>query len=366
MLMARESKSHDVRGFLQTTFSRVSAHTAGEILARVPWGRKAVRPRVLGANRAMAEELHKAIAATRLMSPPTNCLSPIGDELMRKGLVSFLNVIESEGDAGDENAQLELDTSDARPARRARKAAGTGKPPAKAAPASAPPTASTAPAEEGVEKIKGHDYFIATVTRAPKVYRGNPFQIEVGLAYGGSWPPDKAIDLFRFANRVPLLFQRGACGITDAVVRTDWRNYLLSQPKGSLPVGPMALLVHIASVWVPFTSESKEAVAHYPEIIKEIQLAAQECGRKLATFIRKRKAADYQAQRRSIFELYIEEVANAIGRMTGRKPGPIKKEFLEVAHKVTAAEMKAERAQKDLEARESRQKTRARPGARKR
>ena len=145
--------------------------------------------------------------------------------------------------------------------------------------------------EEGVEKIKGHNYFIATVTRPPKVYRGNPFQVEVGLAYGGSWPADKTIELFRFANRVPLLFQRGACGITEAIVRTDWRNYLLSQPKGSLPVGPMALLVHIASVWVPFTSESKEAVAHYPDIMKEIQLAAQECGRKLATFIRKRKAA---------------------------------------------------------------------------
>ena len=104
----------------------------------------------------------------------------------------------------------------------------------------------------------------------------------MGLAYGGSWPADKPIELFRFANRVPLLFQRGACGITEAIVKTDWRNYLLSQPKGSLPVGPMALLVHVASVWVPFTSESKEAVAHYPEIIREIQLAAQECGRKLA------------------------------------------------------------------------------------
>ena len=198
------------------------------------------------------------------------------------------------------------------------------------------------------------------MTRPPKVYRGNPFQVEVGLAYGGSWPPDKAIELFRFANRVPLLFQRGACGITDAIVRTDWRNYLLSQPKGSLPVGPMALLVHIASVWVPFTSESKEAVAHYPEITREIQLAAQECGRKLATFIRKRKAADYQAQRRSIFELYIEEVAAAIGRITGRKPDPIKKEFLDVAHKVTAAEMQQEQKAQELEAREARQKARPR------
>jgi DNA topoisomerase-6 subunit B len=351
MLMARESKSHDVRGFLQTTFSRVSAQAAGEILAKVPWGKKVVRPRVLATNRAMAEELHKAIAATRLMNPPTNCLSPIGDELMRKGLVSFLNVIESEGESADENAQLDLDSVAKKPAKKA------GKKGARAEPALALPDA---PPEEGVEKIKGHNYFIATVTRPPRVYRGNPFQVEVGLAYGGSWPADKTIELFRFANRVPLLFQRGACGVTEAIVRTDWRNYQLSQPKGSLPVGPMALLVHIASVWVPFTSESKEAVAHYPDIIKEIQLAAQECGRKLATFIRKRKAADYQAQRRSIFELYIEEVAAAIGKITGRKPGPIKRDFLKVAHQVTAAELEEEA--RDLEAPAS-PKAKARPAA---
>jgi DNA topoisomerase-6 subunit B len=355
MLMARESKSRDVRGFLQSTFSRVSPASAGEILAKVPWGRKPVRPRVLGENRALAEELHKAIAGTKLMSPPTNCLSPIGDELMRRGLVSFLHVIESEGGTEDENAQLDLDAVAMKSSRKAPAASGRSK-----AEAAAPATVPDAPPEEGVEKIKGHNYFIATVTRPPKVYRGNPFQVEVGLAYGGSWPPDKTIELFRFANRVPLLFQRGACGITDAIVRTDWRNYLLSQPKGSLPVGPMALLVHVASVWVPFTSESKEAVAHYPEITREIQLAAQECGRKLATFIRKRKAADYQAQRRSIFELYIEEVAGAIGRITGRKPDPIKKEFLEVAHKVTAAEMKQEQRALELEAREAKRKPRPR------
>jgi DNA topoisomerase-6 subunit B len=290
------------------------------------------------------------------MNPPTNCLSPIGDELMRKGLVSFLNVIESEGETVDENAQLDLDAAAMKPTRKAGRAgkAAKGEPAAAAVP--------DATSEEGVEKIKGHNYFIATVTRPPKVYRGNPFQVEVGLAYGGSWPPDKTIELFRFANRVPLLFQRGACGITDAIARTDWRNYLLSQPRGSLPVGPMALLVHVASVWVPFTSESKEAVAHYPDILKEIQLAAQECGRKLATFIRKRKAADYQAQRRSIFELYIEEVATAIGKITGRKPGPIRREFLKVAHKVTAAEMKEEEGALELEAQRARPKATARSG----
>ena len=360
MLMARESKSRDVRGFLQTSFSRVSSSAAGEILSKVPWGKKPLRPRVLGENRTLAEELHRALGETKLMSPPTNCLSPIGDELMRKGLVSFLNVIESEGDEADENTQLDLDGAGLKPTKKAAKAAAAK---AQARTAPEPQAVPDATPEEGVERIKGHNYFIATVTRSPKVYRGNPFQVEVGLAYGGSWPPDKTIELFRFANRVPLLFQRGACGITDAIVRTDWRNYLLSQPKGSLPVGPMALIVHIASVWVPFTSESKEAVAHYPDILKEIQLAAQECGRKLATFIRKRKAADYQAQRRSIFELYIEEVANAIGKITGKKPGPIRREFLKVAHKVTAAEMREEEAALEQEAKEGRSKAKARSEA---
>ena len=110
----------------------------------------------------------------------------------------------------------------------------------------------------------------------------------------------------------PLLFQRGACGITDAIVRTDWRNYQLSQPKASLPVGPMALLVHIASVWVPFTSESKEAIADYDEIRKEMKLALMECGRKLGTYLRKRQKMQREAARRDVFERYIGEISKAV------------------------------------------------------
>ncbi len=332
MLMAAESRSHDVKGFLGSAFSRVSPAVADEILKAAAFKGR-VRPRDLAEDRHLAESLHRAIQATKIMAPPTNCLSPIGDALMKKGLVSFLQVIESEGPEAEEEGQLDLDS-----AGKKRKSAKERRAEAAA------PEVPDAPPEEGVEKIKGHNYFIATVTRPPRVYRGNPFQVEVGLAYGGSWPADKPIELFRFANRVPLLFQRGACGVTEAVVKTDWRNYLLSQPRGSLPVGPMALLVHVASVWVPFTSESKEAVAHYPEIIREIQLAAQECGRKLATHIRKRQHADYQAQRRSIFELYIEEVAQALGKITGKSPAPIKREFLRVAEQVTEAELEEKEA----------------------
>jgi DNA topoisomerase-6 subunit B len=332
MLMAADSRSHDVKGFLQTSFSRVSSSVAGEIVGRAGLKGK-VRPRDLAEDRELADRLHRAIGETKIMNPPTNCLSPIGDELMRRGLVSFLNVIESEGPEGNGDAQLDLDHAAKKKASRKEKEAKAQA-----------PAVPDAPPEEGVEKIKGHNYFIATVTRTPRVYRGNPFQVEVGLAYGGSWPADKPIELFRFANRVPLLFQRAACGMTDAIVKTDWRNYLLSQPKGSLPVGPMALLVHIASAWVPFTSEAKEAVAHYPEITREIQLAAQECGRRLAAHIRKKQHADYQAQRRSIFELYVEEVAQAIHRITGRAKDPIKRDFLRIAQKVTEAELEKQDA----------------------
>ena len=109
------------------------------------------------------------------------------------------------------------------------------------------------------------------------------------------------ITLLRFANRVPLQYQQSACAIFKAVVDTSWKSYGLSQPRGGLPVGPMVLLVHIASVWVPFTSESKEAIAHYPEIIKEMKLALREVGRKLNAFLRRREKDRLQEKRRSIF-----------------------------------------------------------------
>jgi DNA topoisomerase VI B subunit len=102
------------------------------------------------------------------------------------------------------------------------------------------------------------------------VYRGNPFQVEVGVAYGGQLPADELMELYRFANRVPLQYQQSACAISKAVLSVDWRSYGLQQSRGALPTGPLVVSVHVASVWVPFTSESKEAVASYPEILKEL------------------------------------------------------------------------------------------------
>jgi len=254
--------------------------------------------------------IRRAIGATRLMSPPTTCLSPIGDELMRRGLVSFLSVIESEGEVGDENAQLDLDSASMKPTRKARKAKGGAEPASEPAPAEVP-------AQEGVEKIKGHDYFIATVTRSPKVYRGNPFQVEVGLAWGGDQSADELASLFRFANRVPLQYQQGACAVTKSVLQTNWRSYGLQQSRGALPTGPLTLLVHIASVWVPFTSESKEAVAGYDEIIKELKLALQDAGRQLGRYIRRGQREMDAARKRAYIEKYIPHIGIALQEILG-------------------------------------------------
>src|SRR5437867_8727831 len=181
------------------------------------------------------------------MAPPTNCLSPIGEALIFKGLA----------------ARVKAD-------------------------------------------------FVTSATRPPAVYRGNPFQVEVGLAYGGQLAAEELVEVYRFANRVPLQYQQSACAITKAVVTTDWRNYSLSQSKGAPPTGPMILFVHVNSVWVPFTSESKEAVAHYPEIVKELRLALQECGRRLGNFLRHRRRVADEMKKRSYIEQYIPLIGQAL------------------------------------------------------
>ena len=159
--------------------------------------------------------------------------------------------------------------------------------------------------------------FYAASSRSPAVYRGNPFQIEAALAYGGDLPVDDTARILRFANRVPLLYQQSACASFKAAVDTSWRSYELSQPKGSLPQGPLMIMIHMASVWVPFTSESKEAIADYDEIRKEMKLALQECGRKLGTYVRRRKRMDRQSLARDVLLRYIGEISKSCEGMTG-------------------------------------------------
>jgi DNA topoisomerase-6 subunit B len=179
--------------------------------------------------------------------------------------------------------------------------------------------------------------FYAASSREPDVYRGRPFQIESAIAFGGELPADDTARVIRFANRVPLLFQPSACSSFKAIVETGWRNYNLTQPRGSLPVGPLVIMLHMASVWVPFTSESKEAIADYDEIRKEMKLALMECGRKLGTYLRKREQMKRQEARRDVFQRYIGEISKAVSEINGTDRAKLYDVLLEQARKRTAA-----------------------------
>ncbi len=196
----------------------------------------------------------------------------------------------------------------------------------------APPATSVVPIGEEllIEGLKRRfpaaEFYIST-TRPPSVYRGNPFVVEVGLAYGGELPGDEPAEIMRFANRVPLQYQPKACAISESVYDTNWKSYNLPQPKGSLPVGPLAIAVHLASVWVPFTSEAKEAVAHYDDLLREMKLALQECGRKLGSHLRARDRELGEQRRLTLFQRYIPEVASAMAEILGGDKEKIEKSF---------------------------------------
>ena len=241
MQMFRDTEARNLAGCLRNDFSRVSPRVAAEICERAKISAKR-RPSEI--RREEADAIYKAIKQTKIMAPPTDCIAPIGEDLLLAAL----------------KAEVKAD-------------------------------------------------FYSAVTRRPTIYRGNPFLVEVGLAYGGEMSSDDSASVYRYANRVPLQYQQGACAITRAVSATNWKSYMLQHPKGALPIGPLLIMVHIASVWVPFTSESKDAVAQYPEIIKEFRFALQECGRKMTSYLRKQRRVADEAKKAAYIEKYIPQVA---------------------------------------------------------
>ncbi len=339
--MLQEHPRITLAQFLTQSFSRVSAGTARKLCEAAKLSTRATAGRL---GRGEADAIYRAIQETRIPPPATDCIVPIGEQRLLAGLRQVV------------------------------------------------------PGE-----------FFTAATRPPAVYRGNPFQIEAALAYGGG-PSAKRISrealgelagesdarsmrqflittfagvgsegadkilteakltprqspaklakkqldalheamqhvnaeegqsmtVLRFANRVPLQFQHAACAITQTILSTNWRSYGLSQSRGSLPSGPVTVMVHMASVWVPFTSESKEAIAHYPEIQKEIRLALQAVGRKLGMYLRRRLRVAQEGQRRNIFLRYLGEVASAVSQINGADRADLYEQLLSVAKRKTA------------------------------
>ncbi len=179
--------------------------------------------------------------------------------------------------------------------------------------------------KRGLRNVLGElrpEFFAPPVSRPPRVRGGFPFMVEIGLVYGGGLPADQPMQILRFANRVPLLFQQGACAITNAIASMDWRRYGLDQKGGSgVPVGPALVLVHVASTKVPFTSEAKEAVAEDPELDREITLALQASARHLRTHLTRMSRRDFASEKFAIIQRILPRLAEKTSHLLG-KPVP--------------------------------------------
>ncbi|ELZ20918.1 DNA topoisomerase VI subunit B [Natrinema limicola] len=234
--------------------------TARENVVEAVWDVMATVPddpplvRELNGDRDATSDLVDAMRATDIMAPPTRCLSPISEDLITAGL-------EKEFDAD----------------------------------------------------------FYASATRDAGVSGGDPFIVEAGIAYGGELPAEGTAEVMRFANRVPLVYQRGACATTDVVKTIGWRNYGLDQPGGSgLPNGPVVIMIHVASTNVPFTSESKDAIANVPEIEDEIELAIREAARELKSYLNKRRSMQKRRKKQNVLGKILPEMATKVAEVTGR------------------------------------------------
>jgi DNA topoisomerase-6 subunit B len=248
--MLRYTDRRRLTSFLTNEFARIGHKTAKEICAKAGIDPD-VNPGDL--SRDQAKRLLEAFKIVKITAPSTECLSPITEELIRKGL------------------EKEYDVD-----------------------------------------------FIATTTRDASVHTGNPFIVEAGIAYGGSLPKEERVDILRYANRVPLLYQQGGCASTHAVEKINWRNYELIQPGGSgIPQGPIVVLTHVASTNVPFTSESKEAIADIPEIIDEIELAVRDVARGLKNYLAKQKLLAKRKEKEEIIERVLPKLAEKVSEIKG-------------------------------------------------
>jgi DNA topoisomerase-6 subunit B len=315
--MLKDSSAGTTSQFLMTSFSRVSPAVAQAICKTAKISPRAQTKRI---GRQEADALYQAIQETKISAPATDCISPITETLMLKGLHHQLPgefyaaatrppavyrgnpfVIEVGlaygGSSPTHKVTLEtlselLEASDARSLRQFLLTTFDGV------------------GAAGAEKI---------VTQANLGIRQTPSKLsttEIAQLHDAmknvNLTEGQTMLVLRYANRVPLQFQPAACAITQSVIANNWRSYGLSQARGQLPVGPITLMVHMASVWVPFTSESKEAIASYPEILKELRLGLQAVGRKLAVYLNRRKKVQQEGERREIFLRYLGEVAGAV------------------------------------------------------
>ena len=250
--MLREAEERKMTSFLRHNFSGISMRAAREILEKAGLD-ESRQPRRIRAEEAQL--IVDSFQKVKVLNPPTDCLSPIEDLLIKKGLSKAID-----------------------------------------------------------------SRFASTATREPQVTQGNPFQVEVGLVFGGDLNSDSPIEILRFANRVPLMYQQGGCLLTKALESVDWKRYGLEQPGGrGIPKGPAAVLIHLASTNVQFTSEAKEAVAANEEVLEEIRRALLEVGRGLKNHLKKSSQRKKAQEKFELINVILPEISKKSSQLLDRE-----------------------------------------------
>ncbi|MDE0939094.1 MAG: DNA topoisomerase VI subunit B [Pirellulales bacterium] len=341
LAMLKATDTGTLSQFLTSSFSRVSPAVARKICTTAGLKVRASTRRI---GRGEVDRLYEAIQGTKISAPKTDCIAPIGEELLLKGLHQVV--------------PGEFYAAATRPPNVYR-----GNPfQIEVAIAYGGATAAQRITKETLIELIGEtdlrtlrQFLIHTfdgigsgaaeriLKEADLATRLSPGKLavkQIDLLHESlrnlNLGEGQTMNVLRYANRVPLQFQSAACAITQSILGTNWRPYGLSQSRGSLPHGPVTVMIHMASVWVPFTSESKEAIASYPEIQKELRLGLQAVGRKLGMYLRRRIRVRQEGERRNIFLRYLGEVANAVSEINRANRQDLYEQLLKMATKKTA------------------------------
>jgi DNA topoisomerase-6 subunit B len=170
------------------------------------------------------------------------------------------------------------------------------------------------PLEKGMRKFFNPD-FISVIQRSASAYSGFPFIVEMGIAYGGDITT-RGIKVYRFANRIPLLYDEGSDVVLKVVNDIDWSRY---KAKGD---PPLVIVSHVCSTRIPYKTAGKENVADRPEIERELKLSIQFIARKLSVFMNKRGQAEAAKKRANLYAKYVPLIAQFCTELAGKKKEP--------------------------------------------
>lgn len=293
--LSKYTDARKVSSFLKNEFDRMGDKAIAEISKQVSFDMNK-DPRQLSWDEA--EEIIKAFRAIDFIAPRTDGLRPIGEERIKKSLQSIVK-----------------------------------------------------------------PDFLTVVTRKPQVYAGGfPFQVEVGIAYGGEagrvvtngnitegGEVQKRIEIMRFANRAPLLFDLGGCAITKAVQSIDWKRYGIRDMESA----PITIFVNIISVHIPYTGAGKQAISDIDEIMEELRLALMDSGRKAGGYIAMRRREHEKQMKREAFYKYIPEITIALNKITKAPEEKLRKKL----EKLVLDKLKLEEAEGVKEVKEDIEKT---------